>query len=68
MTIERRGGEIIIKISDNIDVNSLQRLLDYLKFSEITEKSNVNQKSLDELSSKVNKDWWNANKDRFLNQ
>ena len=68
MTIQRREGEIIIKIPDNVDLKSLQRLVNYLTYNELTVGSNAEQDKVDELSSQVNKNWWESNKDRFLNQ
>ena len=68
MTIQRQGGEIIIRISDNVDVKSLQRLINYLTYNELTAKSKASQDEIDNLSSQINKNWWQANKDRFLSQ
>ena len=68
MTIQRQGGEIIIRIADNIDIESLQRLINYLTYNELTSKSKATQKDIDELSTRVNKNWWEKNKDRFLNK
>lgn len=66
MTIQRQNGEIIIRLSDNIDLKSLQRLVDYIKYNETTINSIAEQNEIDKLSSEINKDWWQANKDRFI--
>ena len=68
MTIQRRGNEIIIRIPDNVDINSLQRLVNYLTYSELTKDSEATQEDVDNLSSMINRNWWKANKDRFLKQ
>lgn len=66
MTIIRQGGEIIIRIADNVEVSSLQRLINFLKYSELTSESEAEQEKISNLSSQINKHWWEANKDRFL--
>ncbi|MEM1321963.1 MAG: hypothetical protein AAGG75_17005, partial [Bacteroidota bacterium] len=65
---QRQGGEIIIRIPDNVDIQSLQRLIDYLKYNDVSSKSNATQDDVDQLSSQVNKNWWKENKGRLLNQ
>lgn len=66
MTIQRQEGEIIIKIPDNVNIESLQRLVDFLTYNELTSSSSASQKQVDQLSSQVNKNWWESNKERFL--
>ncbi len=66
MTIQRKGNEIIIRISDKIDIESLQRLMNYLTYSEVTSESDANQEEINNLASTINKGWWEANKNRLL--
>ena len=66
MQIERTNKEILIRLSSEIDLIGLQRILDYLKFREIASKSNVSQKQIDELSAISKSSWWNKNKSRFV--
>ncbi len=68
MTIERVNDEIVIRIPDIVDPEKLQILINYLKYQEVTVKSEASQEDVDELSSEINKNWWKGNKDRFLNQ
>ena len=66
MIIERTESEIIIRVSSKVNTFGLQRLVDYLKYQELTASSNAQQPDIDELAREVNKDWWNKNKQRFL--
>lgn len=66
MVINREGNDIVIRISDKINPENLQRLIDYLIYNEQTINSEANQEEIDKLSSEINRDWWTKNKDRFL--
>jgi len=66
MTVERNENEILIRLPDTFDVDDIQRMLDYLRFKELTRDSKADQVEIDKLSSEVNSDWWEKNKDRFL--
>ena len=66
MIIERTESEIIIRVSSKVNTFGLQRLVDYLKYQELTASSNAQQSDIDELAREVNKDWWNKNKHRFI--
>ncbi len=50
MRIERINNEILIRLSNTTDITVLQRLLDFLNFSEITTKSKASQEEIDALS------------------
>jgi hypothetical protein len=68
MTIQRKGDELIIKLPKNIDLNGLQRLIDYIKYNQLTNNSKAKQEDADKLSSDVNKNWWAKNKYRLLGE
>lgn len=68
MTIQRKGDELIIKLPKNINLEGLQRLIDFIEYNQLTESSVANQKDVDQLSSEVNKSWWEKNKDRLLGE
>lgn len=68
MTIERTKNEIIIRIPDIVDPDKLQRLINYLVYQEATSKSGAEQEAVDQLSSEINKGWWEKNKSRFLKE
>lgn len=68
MTIERVNNEIVIRIPDIVDPEKLQRLVNYLIYHQATSKSEAKQEDVENLSSEVNKNWWEKNKDRFLKE
>ncbi len=65
MQIERTNNEILIRLSAGTDLVGLQRILDYIKFREITSKSKAKQKEIDELANESKVSWWNKNKNKF---
>lgn len=65
MQIERTNKEILIRIPSGTDIIGLQRILDFLKFREITSKSKASQKEIDELSTETKSAWWEQNKSKF---
>ena len=50
MIIERTESEIIIRVSSKVNTFGLQRLVDYLKYQELTASSNAQQSDIDELA------------------
>jgi hypothetical protein len=66
MIIERTDKEILIRIPNTIDVESAQRIIDYIRYLEITSKSQATQEEVDKLSREINKTWWDKNKSEFL--
>ncbi|MCF8308612.1 MAG: hypothetical protein K9I68_06345 [Bacteroidales bacterium] len=67
MKIKRTDKEILIRISNSIDKESVQRIIDYIRYQELTSKSKAKQEDVDKLAAEVNRDWWEKNKDSFLN-
>jgi hypothetical protein len=55
MIIERTESEIIIRVSSKVDTTGLQRLVDYLKYQELTLTSGAIQADVDTLAREVNK-------------
>jgi predicted trehalose synthase len=66
MNIERTKDQILIKISPKVDPFGFQRILDYLRYLEITSKSKANQSDADNLADELNKNWWSKNRKRFI--
>jgi hypothetical protein len=65
MQVERINDEILIRLSGSTDTIGLQRLLDFLKFKEITSKSKATDNQIDEIAKESKSDWWSKNKERF---
>jgi hypothetical protein len=69
MTIERKGMELIIKLSvEGMDTDSIQRLINYLKYRELVSKSKATQAEIDNLASEINKNWWNTHRSKFIKE
>jgi len=66
MLIERTDNEIIIRLPSSVDTNGIQRLLDFLRYKEVTSKSKAKQGDVDKLAREVNKKWWEKNKKKFI--
>ena len=66
MIIERTDKEILIRIPNSIDIEGAQRIIDYIRYLEITSKSKATQEDVDILADEVNREWWKKNKDTFL--
>lgn len=55
MVIERTDNEIIIRLPANVDIQGLQRLVDYLIFKEATSETQATQEDVDALAKEVKK-------------
>ncbi|QOR73640.1 hypothetical protein SAMN05443429_106117 [Cruoricaptor ignavus] len=66
MTIERANGEILLKVSDNVDVMSLQKVVNFLKYRETLKKSKASETEVNELADELKRHWWQENRERFL--
>jgi hypothetical protein len=66
MLIQQTPTEIIIRLPSNVEIEGLQRLIDFLQYREIVAKSTATQEQVDELATEINKGWWEKNKDKFL--
>lgn len=45
MTIQRANGETIIRMSDKVSEDCLQRIMNYIKFNELFEANTASQES-----------------------
>lgn len=68
MTIEQTADAIIVRLPLNININieEVQRFLNYLRYKELVSQSKATQEDVDKLAKEVNKGWWEKNKHRFL--
>ncbi len=68
MEIQRTSKELVIRFSNSININIeyLQKFLDYLRFMEISSKSQATDEQILELSNEINKSWWQTNKNKFV--
>jgi hypothetical protein len=61
MLIERTNNEVIIRLSPNVDIQDLQKVLNFARYKELTAKFKVSQAQVNELVSEIKKSW-NAKK------
>lgn len=66
MKIERTSSEIILKLPADIDEKVLDKVMQYLRYREIIQRSKATPSQMDELANESKKNWWNANKERFV--
>lgn len=66
MTIQRINNQIIITLPESVDLEGLQRLINYLLYKEATKDSQAKQEEVDQLAREANKQWWEENRHRFL--
>ena len=55
MIIEQTNKEVIIRLPANIDTSYLKEMVDYIRFREITSKSQATQNQVDSLVKEVNR-------------
>lgn len=66
MQIERTSDEVIIRLPASVDVEGVQRLVNYLCYQEATQGSQATQVDVDRLATEVKKGWWSENRDRLI--
>ena len=68
MQVQRTQDELVIRFSNTININieNLQKFLDYLRFMEISSKSEATDDQILELSRDINQSWWQTNKNQFI--
>jgi hypothetical protein len=66
MIIESKDDEIIIRISSEVNLQDIQKSLDFIRYKEILFKSKGTQEDADALAKKINNDWWNENKSKYI--
>ena len=66
MIIESKKDEIIIRISADINLEEIQKSLDFIRYKEIIAKSKGTQADADILAQKINTDWWAKNKTNYI--
>ena len=62
------NNELLIKIPDdnNLNIEYIQKFIDYIRFMSIAKKSVATEEQILELSDEINSSWWNKNQHRFI--
>ncbi|MEM7551339.1 MAG: hypothetical protein AAF363_16785 [Bacteroidota bacterium] len=58
MIIERNDKEIVLRVSKDLDIEDLQRMVEWIDYKEVSKKSKATQKEVDELVKAVKKNRW----------
>jgi hypothetical protein len=66
MNIQTINNQVVITLPSSIDLEGVQRLINYLLYKEATKDSIAKQDDINNFARKVNKQWWAENKHRFL--
>jgi hypothetical protein len=66
MVIERTNNEILLRLPANFDTDSLQKIVDFLKYKEATKNSQASEKEANDLANESKKKWWKDNKAKYL--
>jgi hypothetical protein len=66
MIIESKDNEIVIRISSNVNLEDIQKSLDFIRYKEILSKSKGTQQDADSLAKEVNSSWWSKNKNKYI--
>lgn len=66
MTIERKADSILITVPASLNIEYLERLVDYLKVKTIASKSQATDQQIEQLAEELNSAWWQQNKHRFI--
>ena len=66
MIIESKNDEIIIRISSNVNLEDIQKSLDYIRYKELLSKSTATEADIEKLASEVNESWWKQNKSKYI--
>ncbi|NLN33588.1 MAG: hypothetical protein GX159_08340 [Flavobacteriaceae bacterium] len=66
MQVERLNNEILIRVPANTDLLGLQRILDYVRFREITSKSKATEEEIENIARESKSGWLKENKSNFV--
>jgi len=66
MIIERTINEVIIRLPATINITDLQEMANFLRYSELTQKSKATKKQVDTLVKEVKKGRWEKSRKRLI--
>lgn len=66
MVIERENDTIVIRPNGNINMDAVQKVIDYVNILEIVSQSKGTKEDAAKLADEIDFKWWTANKHRFL--
>lgn len=66
MVIEKTNNEILFRLSADFDTESLQKIIDFLRYKEAIKNSFATEKQASDLANESKKNWWKANKTKYI--
>ncbi len=66
MVITRKDRNIIIEASDTVNMEAVQKVIDYINILEITAQNQGTEEQAAKLAREVEANWWKSNRSRFL--
>jgi hypothetical protein len=67
ITVEKIDADLRVTIPKGVvPPKRLNALLDWLRFEEIAQRSQLTETEVDRLADEMKAGWWAANKDRFI--
>jgi len=66
MIVERENNEILMRFSASKDASRIQSILDYLRYEELTSRSNAKEEDVNELVKESKSGRWEDTKKRRI--
>jgi len=66
MIVERTDSEVIIRLPEFINFETIQKTIDLMSLKEATARSVATQEDIDLLAHEANKGWWAKNRARYI--
>lgn len=66
MVIERSKNEILFRLPTTIDTESLQKIINFLKYKEAIKESKASENQANDLADESKKNWWKENKSKYI--
>lgn len=64
-TIDRTENEILIKLPISSTPKAVQNVLNFLRYLELGQNSEITQEDIEHLVNETKGRWWEENKERF---
>lgn len=65
MKVERKNNEILVRFSPGTRTSKIQNILDYLRYEELTSKSEATEKDVENLIKKAKSGRWKRTKNEL---
>jgi hypothetical protein len=66
MVIEKTNNEILLRLPANMDLEVLQKIVNFLKYKEAVKNSQATELETNKLAEESKKNWWKENKAKYI--